>query len=90
MLANEIVQNRLKVRVNSISPGGFPSEMTAKDSYENQKSFLEKEKFEGKVPAARPGNDRDMAGGVLFAATNQYFNGQNVVVDGGYTLSVGM
>lgn len=90
MLANEIAQNGLKIRVNSIAPGVFPSEMTHGESDENQKSFLEKEKFEGKVPAARPGNDRDMAGAILFAATNQYFNGQNVVVDGGYTLSAGM
>lgn len=41
------------------------------ESGENQKSFTEKEKFEGKVPAGRPGNDRDTAGAVFFAACNQ-------------------
>ena len=63
--------------------------MTANESGPDQKSHLEKEKFEGKVPARRPGNDRDMASAVLFAVTNQYLNGQNIVVDGGYLLNVG-
>jgi NAD(P)-dependent dehydrogenase (short-subunit alcohol dehydrogenase family) len=90
MLANEIASNGLKIRVNGIAPGVFPSEMTASDSGENQKSYLPKDKYEDKVPARRPGNDRDMAGAVLFAATNQYLNGQNIVVDGGYTLAAGL
>ena len=90
MTAAEIAAAGLKIRVNSIAPGVFPSEMTAKDSDEKQKSQLDKESFEGKVPARRPGKDEDMASTVLFAATNQYLNGQNIVVDGGYTLSAGM
>jgi NAD(P)-dependent dehydrogenase (short-subunit alcohol dehydrogenase family) len=90
MLANEIATNGLKIRVNSIAPGVFPSEMTAGDSGENQKSHIPKDKYEEKVPAQRPGNDRDMAGAVLFTVTNQYLNGQHIVVDGGYTLAAGM
>jgi len=89
MLAHEIASNGLKVRVNSIAPGVFPSEMTAGDSDENQKSFIPKEKYEDKVPAGRPGNDRDMANAILFAVTNQYLNGQTVPVDGGYILAAG-
>ncbi|KAK1234921.1 hypothetical protein PQX77_001883 [Marasmius sp. AFHP31] len=89
MLASEVAQNGLKVRINSIAPGVFPSEMTAGESAENQKSHIEKEKYE-KVPARRPGQDKDMAGAVLFAASNQYLNGQHVVVDGGYTLMAGL
>ncbi|KAF7196770.1 Rhamnolipids biosynthesis 3-oxoacyl-[acyl-carrier-protein] reductase [Pseudocercospora fuligena] len=89
-LANEIQSSGLKIRINSISPGVFPSEMTTSESGANQKSEIPKEKFEGKVPAQRPGNDRDMAGAVLFAVTNQYFNGQNLTVDGGYELSAGI
>lgn len=89
LLASEVASNGLKIRINSISPGVFPSEMTAGESGDNQKSHIPKEKFEGKVPAQRPGNDRDMANAILFAATNQYLNGQNVAVDGGYLLSVG-
>ncbi len=39
--------------------------MTAGESGEDQKSHIEKEKYE-KVPARRPGKDEDMAGAVLF------------------------
>jgi hypothetical protein len=31
-----------------------------------------------------------MAQTVLFMATNQYLNGQNLAVDGGYTLAAGL
>ncbi|CAL3965360.1 unnamed protein product [Diplocarpon coronariae] len=88
LLASEIAENGLKIRVNSIAPGVFPSEMTAGESGTDQKSHIEKEKYE-KVPAHRPGKDEDMAGAVLFVATNQYLNGQTVAVDGGYILHAG-
>ena len=64
--------------------------MTAGESGPNQKSHIPKDKFEGKVPAQRPGNDRDMASTVLFVASNTYLNGQTVTVDGGYTLMAGL
>jgi len=89
MLAAEIANNGLKIRVNSIAPGVFPSEMTTEGSGGNQKSSIEKDKY-GHLPAERPGNDRDMAGAVLFVATNQYLNGQTIAVDGGYTLYAGL
>jgi len=88
MLAAEVANNGLKIRVNGIAPGVFPSEMTAGESGADQKSHIEKEKYE-KVPARRPGKDQDMAGAVLFAAANQYLNGQTVAVDGGYILHAG-
>ncbi|KAI2602724.1 hypothetical protein GGR54DRAFT_633774 [Hypoxylon sp. NC1633] len=89
MLAGEIAANELKVRVNSIAPGVFPSEMTTEGSGKDQKSFLEKDKFLKKVAAGRPGKDEDMAQAVLFLAANQYVNGQTLPVDGGYTLAAG-
>ncbi len=88
LLASEIANHGMKVRVNAIAPGVFPSEMTAKDSKDNQKSEIPAEKY-AHLPARRPGNDRDMANAVLFAATNQYLNGQVVPVDGGYLLKFG-
>ena len=88
MLASEIASNGIKIRVNNIAPGVYPSEMTAGDSNEDQKSELSKEKYE-KIIAARPGKDEDMAGAVLFAVCNQYLNGQTVAVDGGYMLMAG-
>ncbi|MCJ1472161.1 hypothetical protein MMC13_000808 [Lambiella insularis] len=89
LLASEVANNGIKIRINSIAPGVYPSEMTASESDDKQKSVLEKEKFEEKVPARRPGRDQDMASAIIFAATNQYLNGQTIVVDGGYLLAVG-
>ncbi|KXG47281.1 Glucose/ribitol dehydrogenase [Penicillium griseofulvum] len=89
MLAHEISSSDLRVRVNNIAPGVFPSEMTAGESDNGQKSFIPAEKYREKVPASRPGKDEDMGNAVLFAATNQYLNGQTVVVDGGYVLAAG-
>ena len=88
MLASEVSNHGMKVRINAIAPGVFPSEMTAGDSKENQKSEIPAEKY-AHLPARRPGNDRDMANAVLFMATNQYLNGQIVPVDGGYLLKFG-
>ncbi|KAK4175198.1 hypothetical protein QBC36DRAFT_302208 [Triangularia setosa] len=90
MMAAEIAENGHKIRVNSIAPGVFPSEMTADESDEYQKSDIEAEKYKGKVPAGRPGRDIDMAQAVLALAANQYIDGQTLVVDGGYTLTMGM
>lgn len=89
MLAAEVVSNKLKIRVNSIAPGVFPSEMTTDGSDETQKSFIPKEKYAEKVPAGRAGKDQDMAATVLFFATNQYLVGQTLAVDGGYTIAAG-
>jgi NAD(P)-dependent dehydrogenase (short-subunit alcohol dehydrogenase family) len=89
MLASEIAKNGIKVRVNSIAPGVFPSEMTTSESRDdNQKSEMPKEAKEG-LPAQRPGNDRDMASAILFVVSCQYLNGQTVTVDGGYSIQVG-
>lgn len=89
LLSSEISTQGIKVRVNAIAPGVYPSEMTASESDDKQKSELPKEKFENKVPAKRPGKDEDMASAILFVATNQYLQGQNVVVDGGYITQAG-
>lgn len=89
LLAGEISANGLKIRVNGIAPGVFPSEMTADGSDETQKSYIPAEKYAEKVPARRPGRDEDMAQTALYFATCQYLNGQTAAVDGGYTLAAG-
>lgn len=81
MLGWEIAKNGIKVRVNSIAPGVFPSEMTAGESGDNQKSELPKEDFKDKVPAQRPGNDRDMGNAILFVASNQYVSCLSLDID---------
>ncbi|KAF2461417.1 hypothetical protein BDY21DRAFT_368651 [Lineolata rhizophorae] len=80
---------RARIRVNSIAPGYFPSEMTAKQSGPDQKSELPAEKVQekGHVPAMRAGSDEEMAQAVLFLAKNAYVDGEILAVDGG-TLNV--
>lgn len=78
------------VRVNSIAPGYFPSEMTTGESDEQQKSHMPKGKIEekGHVPIGREGSDEEMAQGVIFLATNRYVNGEVIAIDGGVLLDV--
>lgn len=76
---------KAQVRVNSIAPGYFPSEMTMKESDESNKTHMpdEKIKEKGHVPAERPGSDEEMAQAVIFLCKNMYVNGELIAVDGG-------
>ncbi|KAI0852575.1 NAD(P)-binding protein [Daldinia vernicosa] len=73
------------IRVNSIAPGYFPSEMTAKSSDDKQKSYVSPEKIQdkGHVPLMRAGREEEMGMTVLYLAKNQYVNGEIIAVDGG-------
>ena len=73
------------IRVNSIAPGYFPSEMTMKESGDDQKTEMPHEKVQekGHTPAQRPGSDEEMAMAVLFLCRNMYVNGEIIAVDGG-------
>lgn len=73
------------IRVNSIAPGYFPTEMTAKSSDSKQKSEIPDEKIQekGHVPLMRPGREEEMGMVILFLAKNQYVNGEIIAVDGG-------
>ncbi|KAH6659677.1 hypothetical protein BKA67DRAFT_589571 [Truncatella angustata] len=76
---------KVGIRVNSIAPGYFPSEMTAKESDNRQKSRVPKEKIQekGHVPLQRAGREEEMGMTVLYLAKNMYVNGQIIAVDGG-------
>ncbi|KAM0264585.1 hypothetical protein ACHAPA_008250 [Fusarium lateritium] len=75
----------VKVRVNVIAPGLFPSEMTTGESDEGNKSNITRKVANA---AGRPGNDTDMAATILFLVGNGglFYNGQIVYPDGGSTL----
>lgn len=83
MMSSEF--QRAWIRVNSIAPGYFPSEMTTKTSNDKQKSELPAEKIQekGHVPAMRGGRETEMGMTALFLAKNEYVNGQILTVDGG-------
>jgi NAD(P)-dependent dehydrogenase (short-subunit alcohol dehydrogenase family) len=83
MLATTFVE--AKIRVNSIAPGVFPSEMTAGESDGDQKSSLDRE---ASNPSGRFGHDTDMGACVLFLAgpNGVFLNGQVIYPDGGKSL----
>ncbi|EMD69937.1 hypothetical protein GGP41_000097 [Bipolaris sorokiniana] len=74
-----------KVRVNTIAPGVFPSEMTTGSSDEDNKSRMDSEMSN---PAGRPGVDTDMAATVLMLSGpgGVFYNEQVLYPDGGSTL----
>jgi len=90
LLATEFSRENVCVRVNSIAPGYFPSEMTTSESNELNKSHMDQEGWrkEKMVPADRPGRDEDIAQAVLLLASNKYVNGQTLVVDGGLLIEM--
>jgi NAD(P)-dependent dehydrogenase (short-subunit alcohol dehydrogenase family) len=68
-----------KIRVNSISPGGFYSSQP--------KNFIKK--YINKTPMKRMFKKKDLEGVITFLASkdSSYITGQNLIVDGGISLS---
>ncbi|KAI4518442.1 NAD(P)-binding protein [Schizophyllum commune Loenen D] len=84
MFATELARRKIPVRVNSLAPGVFMSELT--------RSRLEKGLDSMKqlglhpVPAGRIGSEAEMAGTALWmvSASGCYLNGQEILIDGGH------
>ncbi|KAI4104163.1 MAG: hypothetical protein L6R37_003424 [Teloschistes peruensis] len=91
MLAVEIARMQLHIRVNSIAPGVFPSEITAGTPSVNGKSTLDEEAWPGikEISSGRVGTHMDMGAAVMFVACCQYLNGVVIPVDGGYLVEHG-
>ncbi|KAL7423551.1 hypothetical protein Q5752_001131 [Cryptotrichosporon argae] len=88
VLAQELLP--LKIRVNQIAPGIFPSQMTAGDSDPHtHKSDLSGSGKGESLPAGRPGDEKDMAAATLFLASygGVFVNGQAIIPDGGATVA---
>ena len=73
---------RKGVRVNALSPGWFPSEMTElmfTDDGANQ--YMQRN-----CPMARAGDTHELDGGLLFLASDasSYMTGQTLTIDGGW------
>lgn len=69
------------IRVNSLSPGPFPSPQV----HEQNAEFVAR--LTRKVPMARVGQADEIRGPILFlaSAASSFVNGANIVVDGGWT-----
>lgn len=89
LLAQELRRPGVKVRVNGIAPGLFPSEMTTSGSDETQKSQIPVGDDFGAqkgIPAGRPGREEDLAQVAIAIACNEYMYGETVAVEGGWLL----
>ena len=77
----------LKVRVNSISPGGVDTPMTASlvTMFGEEKAREMKAAFERTIPMGRIAQPEEIADAMLFFASDlsRYCTGTNLMVDGG-------
>ncbi|MEQ8847304.1 SDR family oxidoreductase [Botrimarina sp.] len=78
------------VRVNAISPGFFPAEQNKELLYHEDGSLTERSaRIIGHTPMARFGAAQELAGAVVWLASpkaSSFVTGQNVVVDGGFSV----
>ncbi|KAG8705684.1 Splicing factor [Ceratobasidium sp. 395] len=87
MFSTELALRRIPIRVNAISPGPFPTEMTDLEGTTFSPEFVDKvAKGITKIPSERGGLDVDIVGAAIYLASpaSYYVNGQIITVDGGF------
>ncbi len=74
------------IRVNAVVPGAFPHSK-ARWCADNPEFPAFLERLADKVPLGRIGRQDEMAGAVIFLASDEasYVTGHTLVVDGGWT-----
>ncbi len=84
-LARGLALERAPVRINTVSPGLVDTPLYAGMSDTERQAMFEK--AAARLPAGRVGQPDDIAGAILFVATNPYATGSTVTVDGGGTIA---
>ncbi len=84
-LARGLALERAPVRINTVSPGLVNTPLYAGMSDAERQAMFEK--AAARLPAGRVGQPDDIAGAILFVATNPYATGSTVTVDGGGTIA---
>lgn len=82
---------RMKIRVNTICPGIFPSEMTGTTTGKHEYAISHQAERAGKrCTAGRPGRPEEIVGPVLLlsSAGGGYMNNALLTVDGGRLMGV--
>jgi len=85
MMATELALKKIPVRVCAVAPGVYESEMTYDTITPDKVNVVGKGIIP--VPENRPGTAQEMAGTVIYLVSPSgcYTNGQEILIDGGYT-----
>ncbi|KAI0728006.1 short-chain dehydrogenase [Fomitopsis betulina] len=85
MFATEFALKKIPVRVNAVAPGVYESEMTYPHIPPGEVDRIGKSIVP--IPAHRAGRPEEVAGTVVYLVSPAgcYTNGQEILVDGGYT-----
>jgi len=80
-LARDLAEEN--IRVNAVSPGFIETPLLAEDTHTGTRQYAE-----AQTPIGRIGDPSEVAEAVLFLASEKatYITGQNLIVDGGYTM----
>ena len=84
-LGRGLALERAPVRVNTVSPGLVDTPLYAGISDADRQAMFDK--TAARLPVRRVGQPEDIAGAILFVATNPYATGSTVTVDCGGTIA---